>query len=243
MTDLESFGEAGREALREVAVPLKLWPRFRDGNARKPERQAVLLGLIDSTKLAIAGITTTLVDRFQRGVNGLASWYRDFLAAIRSGHAAGAMAALGTAYPEDDDLAVAMAYAGREGDYLTGFRDAIATATVAILAPSTVLVPIAQRVISPGLLARATSYGDALWPDAERVVHNRMTRLGYDECHRHLGGSERSCSECPMLAREGWIPIELLRPIGDTPCRSKCRCYVSYRKSGQSKGIAPVVGP
>ena len=60
-------------------------------------------------------------------------------------------------------------------------------------------------------------------------------QAGYMEARRVLGIAEH-CEEsddrpgCVDLAALGWIPIEMVVPIGAATCRDHCKCRIQYRK-------------
>lgn len=52
--------------------------------------------------------------------------------------------------------------------------------------------------------------------------------------HCHTDGKLLGCSE---LAEKGWQPIMSLPRIGETPCRTNCRCKFKFRKEEGGKWV------
>ena len=80
------------------------------------------------------------------------------------------------------------------------------------------------------LNARATLYGDASRGTYEQSKRAQAADKGNEEEIRILHAAE-SCVDCIQYAALGWQPIGSLPRIGDSQCRSRCRCTFSYRAS------------
>ena len=91
----------------------------------------------------------------------------------------------------------------------------------------------AARVASAQFLNRSGMYADASWGVVEGVLRDGAIRDGYTEERRLLGGltgsRSRHCQECPELAAMGWVPLNSLPAVGQTPCRTRCRCSWQWR--------------
>jgi hypothetical protein len=84
------------------------------------------------------------------------------------------------------------------------------------------------------IVSRAGMYGDAVYSVSENWTLQSV--LGLDmECRRVLGPNENHCYPsdlpgCIELAQMGWVPVANMIPLGQTTCRSNCRCRIEYRK-------------
>jgi hypothetical protein len=61
--------------------------------------------------------------------------------------------------------------------------------------------------------------------------------FGGQQERRFLHAAEH-CPDCVDVAGRGWVPIGTLPRIGDSQCRTRCRCTFSYRASGASEEAA-----
>ena len=84
------------------------------------------------------------------------------------------------------------------------------------------------------LNARATLYGDASRGTYEQSRRAQAADKGNEEEQRILHAAE-SCVDCIQYAALGWQPIGSLPKIGDSQCRSRCRCTMSFRVAPPSK--------
>jgi hypothetical protein len=78
-------------------------------------------------------------------------------------------------------------------------------------------------------LNRAGLYADALYSTYQNTVSLRERAAGVRTARRVLDAGAQHCEDCPPLAAQGWIPIEEMTPIGDTPCQVQCRCTIEYQ--------------
>lgn len=79
------------------------------------------------------------------------------------------------------------------------------------------------------LIARAKSYARAAhltFANAELAVRRSA---GLQTEARRVRRAAESCGDCIIWARRGWMPIEIMRPIGTLKCGHFCRCYIEYR--------------
>lgn len=85
--------------------------------------------------------------------------------------------------------------------------------------------------VDNSIIARAAMYPLAGYGTYENAVRVReITAAGFRE-ERRMIGSGNPCEGCLIEAARGWQPIGTLRHIGDSPCRSRCRCYFTYRSA------------
>jgi hypothetical protein len=81
------------------------------------------------------------------------------------------------------------------------------------------------------LNARANMYSNSVYSSYENASRNEAALDGYNLERRVLGASDH-CSSCLEYAALGWQPINTLPAIGDSICRSNCKCEFEYDKTG-----------
>lgn len=83
--------------------------------------------------------------------------------------------------------------------------------------------------------ARAKSYSRASHLTFSNLELQVRTAVGVDTESRRILRANESCHSsaallgCIELAANGWGPIEKTVPLGKTPCKQYCRCYIEYR--------------
>ena len=77
-------------------------------------------------------------------------------------------------------------------------------------------------------VARSGMYGAAVFSTFQNATRAREKAAGMTEERRRLGASDH-CPTCLEQAAIGWVAIGSLRAIGDSECRSRCRCYFQFR--------------
>lgn len=78
------------------------------------------------------------------------------------------------------------------------------------------------------LNTRAQMYGEAARGTHEQEKRRMADNGGLTEERRLLHAKE-SCVDCLTYAGYGWQPIGTLPRIGDSRCRTNCRCTFTYR--------------
>jgi hypothetical protein len=78
------------------------------------------------------------------------------------------------------------------------------------------------------LLARVRLYAHAARGTYEDVVR-RLARIGGVLQERRILGVADHCIGCLQEYQLGWQPIGTLKDIGDTPCRTLCRCHFIFK--------------
>jgi hypothetical protein len=76
--------------------------------------------------------------------------------------------------------------------------------------------------------SRTALYGQAVYSTYENSVRQREQRAGAEQ-ERRILTSGNSCATCQDQAGLGWSPIGSLNALGDSECRSNCRCFFEYR--------------
>lgn len=154
-----------------------------------------------------------LAGKLVSGLLRLAGWFTGSLDQLVSHHFGGLLALTNGATPPDPALADLEARVNQQAGYLARFRKAIADG-----------LPL-----GPGAIARAASYGDAIWSTAGNVFRGMHVATKAEE-RRFLGSAVLDhCEVCPEQAGLGWQPIGTLPEIGDTPCGIHCGCRFAYR--------------
>jgi len=80
---------------------------------------------------------------------------------------------------------------------------------------------------------RAGQYGRSLSRFYENWRLTQHKELGYSMGRRRLGRAEhcrtsRGLEGCVELAELGWVTIDEVVPIGETPCNGGCHCSIEY---------------
>lgn len=73
----------------------------------------------------------------------------------------------------------------------------------------------------------------ALYAQAGRATHREAQRRAAKqrdlERERRILGAADHCRSCLSEAARGWQPLGSLRAIGDSECRSACRCHFEFK--------------
>lgn len=210
--DHDRYVDLGRDLLAEALATTRLGSKFTNQGLTTHERNRLVHRLIADAR---AGLDT-LAQRLDDGSITLAAWHRRSADLLAAHHHATSMAGLGRSGLDVAERADIARTLNREIGYLNRFRGEI-RAGVAGTADQ--------------IAARARMYGSALWAGSQSSRRQAAIRDGARFERRALGGAERSCSMCPDLAAQGWRPAGELPEIGETPCRTMCRCYWVTRKS------------
>lgn len=83
----------------------------------------------------------------------------------------------------------------------------------------------------PQALTRSRMYAAAAHGTYESIARTLREAGGYKFERRVLSKNPGArCKECVDQAALGWQPIGTLKEIGDTQCKSRCRCRLHYRR-------------
>lgn len=85
-----------------------------------------------------------------------------------------------------------------------------------------------KQVLNGNFLRRAGMYADAGRGTGQDMRRREAANNGYTEEQRVLNPADH-CSDCVEYAGLGWQPIGTLPRIGDSVCRTNCRCEFEYR--------------
>jgi hypothetical protein len=93
-----------------------------------------------------------------------------------------------------------------------------------------------ERPLGTQFAARTTLYSASLWGNVLEVERQGVIAVGaMTEEMRVLGQAAEHCHStaeqagCVELAKRGWVRIGSSPRIGDTPCKTGCRCHFTYR--------------
>lgn len=180
--------------------------------------EAALHRVTDAAERTLRTIAGGLV----RGQTTLRQWFKKSAAALVTVHFAGALAVNRDATPPPDALSDLEARVNRQAGYLARFRRAIRDGAV-------------PRGL--GLVARAGSYGLAVWSVAQNVGRLLPRPPGPSRVPGVPRGWERRilddgpvshCATCPQQAAMGWCPPGVLLAVGQSECGIRCRCHFTY---------------
>ncbi|MEW5859795.1 MAG: hypothetical protein AB1861_20820 [Cyanobacteriota bacterium] len=91
-------------------------------------------------------------------------------------------------------------------------------------------VDLTQGKMSPAQFnARLSMYGDAAKVSFFRGEKVAAGRAGFTHGRRSLTSGHIHCSDCPVYAARGIVPIdEVVMPSVACQCRTNCKCRVTY---------------
>lgn len=75
---------------------------------------------------------------------------------------------------------------------------------------------------------RSGMYGAGVFSTFQNSTRARETAAGKTQERRRLGASDH-CPTCLEQVALGWQSIGTLRSIGDSECKTRCRCYFQFR--------------
>ena len=87
------------------------------------------------------------------------------------------------------------------------------------------------------IISRATSYGRASYVAFQAAQMEAARGVGLRQARRVLGENENHCvtedevEGCIELAQMGFMDIDLITPIGQSPCDGNCLCHYEFRRS------------
>jgi hypothetical protein len=112
-------------------------------------------------------------------------------------------------------------------------------AAVEVVVESPVVVPqkTFESLIWGDVKPRARSYSDAVYATHENNVKSREQDAGVLSGRRVHEGDSSVCEDCINAASEEYVPLGDLLDIGDSICRSNCRCTIEF----DYHGIEPLV--
>ncbi len=228
-------------------MPEAVTERDRAEEARRAALLALVALLIDSTRHELDLLCGSLT----LGVVGVPVWSERSMVRLVEGHTHAAYLGrrmAGREEPMDSlDEAFGQSVAEEQAPFLEKFAGAVEAGEYDLPAPPSADEPtlgeiVAERVAqldSERIRGRAGMYADRLrgtfheaWVlslPAETVIHWKLEE----------GASERHCSTCPKLARNGPYTPETLPTFpgaGDTDCLTNCLCRLEVVDGDRPKG-------
>lgn len=188
--------------------------RYRTSDGRFINDSAVRSALdrvIDASAASMRAQTQSLVD----GNLPLAAWTVAMMTLIKSVHLVAASAAVGGWRHLDPAW--------------TGWTGAQIKPQYRWLIKFSVEISSGAQKLDGTVLSRAAMYAAAA-RETHREAQRRLARA------RMIAGEERRvlapadhCRDCLTQAKLGWQPFGTLKRIGDSQCRSNCRCHFDFR--------------
>lgn len=162
---------------------------------------------------------------------------------IREAIVAGALALAGPTGLDADDLDETKRQAAAQVAYLDRFESEVVHArTPEPLAES------GEALVNPmtaaQFAARVEMYGGAVHGTTQRVIRDKMRRLGVFVAERRVHRKPLSehlyCKTCIEESRKGWQPLGTLREIGDSECGiAACDCYFVWKDAAGKEYLSP----
>lgn len=104
--------------------------------------------------------------------------------------------------------------------YLDNFKDELVTG---------------KQALNGSAVRRAGMYGDANYAQYQNWKLKQEMRAGFAlEARRVLHPAEH-CDDCLEYAERGWVPAAECPPIGNSQCRTNCKCTIQTRKVKKKK--------
>jgi hypothetical protein len=141
---------------------------------------------------------------------------------------AGVLALNGSEGLSDEDAREIDAVHGKQVAFLDKFRRQIAGG---------------ERPLDGTFPARAGLYGADVWGRAQEVVRRGAIRSrAYTHARRIHAGIDKACEVCESEQDKGWQPIRDVLPIGKSPCKCRCHCFITYGSEAdvrEGKSLGP----
>lgn len=166
--------------------------------------------VIESSKSEMRAVS----GRLRSGEIALADWQRGMAQEMKLIHTASAAAARGGwAEMSQSDWGAVGQQTRAQYEFLRNFAGDVATG---------------KQPLDGRFLRRAEMYGEAARATYAETERRMMRREGEDEERRILGAADH-CPDCLAAAALKWQPIGTLPRIGESQCRTRCRCSFDYR--------------
>jgi hypothetical protein len=166
--------------------------------------------VIDSETQRIRAISQQLVD----GQINLAEWQIQSSALLKNLHVSIGIAANGGLEATSaSDMGYIASRIKKQYKYLRDFA---------------LQIKKGQQKLDGTLVSRSALYVQAGRGTYEDVRRRAADESGLQEEKRVLGFADH-CIDCLEQSSLGWQPLDTLASIGESRCRSNCRCYFIYR--------------
>lgn len=167
--------------------------------------------VIDAQSATMRAHTQMLLD----GTLGLAAWTMAMMSSIKTTHLVATATAVGGWRQMDPEW--------------NGWAGSQIKPQYRWLLKFSVEISSGAQPLNGTLLSRAAMYAAAA-RETHREAQRRLARA------RMIVGEERRvlapadhCRDCLSQAKLGWQPFGTLKRIGDSQCRSNCRCHFDFR--------------
>lgn len=196
--------------------------RFRSRSSGRFVPEDGIRGAVDAISDDASSRMAQLTQRLVDGDSSVEAWERGMRALIKDAHVSTGMAAMGG--PDNlsrSDYGRLGFETRRQYDYLSRWAHEVAAGRA----------PLDGRAI-----VRARMYGQAARGTYEDIRRVNARDTGKQEERRRLHPAEH-CKTCLSQAAQGWQPVGTLNRIGDSECRTNCRCTFQYR-TRKPRGVA-----
>lgn len=196
--------------------------RYRDQRGRFV-RETTVRSWVDTVSDTASDRMIGITRRLQSNQIDLAEWQRSMMQEIKDSHLATGLAAKGgRPQASPSDYGFLGSEIKKQYTYLNRWKEELRDGTA----------PLDGRV-----LTRAKLYGQAARGTHEDVRRREMRGREQNQERRVLHPADH-CSTCLSEAGRGWQPLGTLRRIGDSECRSQCRCTFNYRRAERGQEAA-----
>lgn len=188
--------------------------RYRDSRTGRFVSAAAVRDELDKSIDASAKAIREATEGLRAGTLALSAWQLVMADEIRNGHLAStALARGGWSRLTVEDYRAASKAVAEQYKFLRNFAADVASG---------------KQKLDGTLIRRAELYTMAARGQYEDTRREAEAERGLTE-ERRIRHARDSCETCIEEERKGWQPIGTLRRIGDSLCRSRCRCQFEYR--------------
>lgn len=159
-----------------------------------------------------------LGDRMRVGDVGLQDWQIGMANSIRLIHVLAAVLAVG-GFIRLDAATIAR-------------TETLIARQLNFLAVFAVQIQLGDQPLNSDFTRRIVMYAEAAFGTIQEIRRALAEQIGYAQERRMLGEADH-CVDCVRDARLGWQPIGTLPSIGDSICRTNCRCEFTFRYEGE----------
>lgn len=189
--------------------------RYIDAKGRMVSER-VVTGQMERVIAGVKGEMIGISKQLQVGDIGLQEWYNGMRSNMKIIHTLdAAIAKGGWAQMTQSDWGAVGAITKRQYKFLNNFAAEIKSG---------------KQPLDGRFLVRTGMYADAARGTGEDMKRREANRNGLNEEARILGVADH-CPDCLAAAIDsaGWKPLGELPRIGDSVCRTNCRCYFIFR--------------
>lgn len=86
--------------------------------------------------------------------------------------------------------------------------------------------------------ARTGMYASAVFSSYENANRIRESRSDKNNEERRILGASDHCTTCLSEAAKGWVALGSLKPIGNSECKSRCRCHFQFRNNPSGGNVS-----